>query len=419
MKTFTCTLVTLFLTLTLPLPAADLSLDVRQITSGPNHHFFGYIGHVQNIPWNKSERYILTLRSTFQDRMPGPNDPADILLLDTHNNFSSRVLDQTRAWNPQQGTMLYWNPDAQETQFFFNDRDPKTRKIFTVLFDIAANKRVKEYRYDDTPVANAGVSQTGGSFTAINYARMALLRPVTGYKDATDWTTGMAHPADDGIFKIDIHTGAKTLLVSFDQLAKTIKQLYPPLDIPPLFINHTLWNREGDGIFFFARAGWEDGHKGTRINQPFLIHPNGTHLTPTQFLGGHPEWDFGRRMIGRAGKRQVLFDTDRQLVIGQLGTQEIFPDPEGDVSLSPDGKWFVNGFRVSKEKQNYYAIYRRTDGAHIRSQGFNIGQWGSGDLRLDPAPTWSRSNTQLLVPGLAENHTRQLFLITIHTKPEH
>jgi hypothetical protein len=45
--------------------AADFSITVRQITTGPANHFFGYIGHVQNIPWNGSGRYIVALRTTF------------------------------------------------------------------------------------------------------------------------------------------------------------------------------------------------------------------------------------------------------------------------------------------------------------------------------------------------------------------
>ena len=45
--------------------AAAETLGVEQITRGPQHHFFGYIGHVQNIPWNGSERYLLT-----EDNLP-------------------------------------------------------------------------------------------------------------------------------------------------------------------------------------------------------------------------------------------------------------------------------------------------------------------------------------------------------------
>ena len=96
---------------------AGLRLEVEQITSGPQHHIFGYIGHVQNIPWNASGRYILALRFESQDRLPGPGDPADVVLLDVESGYKVRVVDQSRGWNLQQGTMFYWNPEAAETQF--------------------------------------------------------------------------------------------------------------------------------------------------------------------------------------------------------------------------------------------------------------------------------------------------------------
>ena len=98
--------------------------------------------------------------------------------------------------------MLYWNPLEPETQFFFNDRDPATQDVFCVLFDIQAGKRVAEYRYAETPVGNSGVAQNGGWFLAINYGRLARLRPVTGYPGARDWTIGVKQPENDGIFKV-------------------------------------------------------------------------------------------------------------------------------------------------------------------------------------------------------------------------
>ena len=49
--------------------------------------------------------------------------------------------------------------------------------------------------------------QGGGWFAGINYARMARLRPVTGYRGATDWTEGVLHPENDGIFKINTFFG--------------------------------------------------------------------------------------------------------------------------------------------------------------------------------------------------------------------
>ena len=89
-----------------PQGGAKLSADIRQITFGPRHHFFGYIGHVRTIPWNRSGRYIVALRTSFQDRMPKPGEAAEIVLLDTAGGYSVKAVEQTRAWNFQQGTML-------------------------------------------------------------------------------------------------------------------------------------------------------------------------------------------------------------------------------------------------------------------------------------------------------------------------
>ena len=161
-----------------------MSVEVVQITREPHTHFFGYIGHVQNIPWNKSGRFIVALQIDFHDRMPGPNDPANVVLIDTKNDYTVTIVDQSRGWNPQQGTMFYWNPAKPETQFFFNDRDRKTSKVFCVLYDIELNKRVRKCRFPSTPIDNGGVAQNGDWFLGLNYARMARLRPVTGYKDA-------------------------------------------------------------------------------------------------------------------------------------------------------------------------------------------------------------------------------------------
>lgn len=395
---------------------ASDGLQVEQISFGPQHHFFGYIGHVQNIPWNGNERYILALRSAFMDHMPDGNEPADVVLIDTHDNYKVSKVTESRAWNPQQGTMLYWNPLKPDTQFFFNDRDPETGKVFAVLFDIETKARVREYRFEDHPVGNGGVMQGGGWFAGINYARMARLRPVTGYKGATDWTEGVLHPHDDGVFKVNVDTGQASLLVSFDRLAQVIRKTEPHIDELALFINHTLWNREGDRLFFFARAGWTDNDRYPRINVPFVVNADGSGLKRLQtFIGGHPEWDFGGHMIGAVDGRQVIYDVESDQVVGYLGDEDVFPNPGGDIALSAAGDWFVNGHKERAKGLNFYDLYQRSTGIHIRSRGFSIGAWVSGDLRQDPSPAWNRSGDKLLVPGIVgeDNPTRQLFVISL------
>jgi hypothetical protein len=127
-------------------------------------------------------------------------------------------------------------------------------------------------------------------------------------------------------------------------------------------------------------------------------------------IGGHPEWAEGSKLIGRSGVNQVLYDVVQKKIVGQWGTPEIFPKPEGDVALSPDGQWFVNGYKQGDK--NFYTVYRRRDRAFAKSDGIFKGAY-AGDIRIDPAPRWNRNNDLILVPGIAGNGTRQMFLMRI------
>lgn len=389
-------------------PSFDLKIE--QLTAGNKHHFFGYIGQCQTIPWNATGQYILGLEIDTIDRMPLPGEAATIILIDTQDNNKILRVDTTYAWNPQQGTMFYWNPLAAGTQFFFNDVDRETGKVFTVIYDIEKKKRVREYRYEDTPIGNGGVAADGSAWLGLNYGRLARLRLVTGYPGALDWSKEETAPENDGMFIVDIKTGQKRLLVSYQQLEEKLKQHKPDMNHTGLFINHTLWNRNSDRIYFFVRAGWNE-QGGERINTPCSINADGSGLTLHDLhIGGHPEWAEDSLMIGRQGENQILYDVDKQQVVGQLGTPEMFPDPEGDIALSPDGNWFVNGYKVGTE--NFYAVYRRSDGAFARSAGLDKGAF-SGDIRIDPAPRWNRTNDAILVPGIAANKTRQMFIVKV------
>jgi hypothetical protein len=404
--------------------SAPFELTVRQITSGNKHHIFGYIGQCRTIPWNASGRYILGLELDFIDRMPNPEDAATVFIIDTQDYNKIIRLDKTHGWNPQQGTMFYWNPNHDEDQFFFNDRDVETGQVYTVLYDIQKRKRVREYRFHDASIGNGGVAFDGSTFMAINYGRLARLRPVTGYPGALDFSAEHIAPTNDGIFAVDIATGKKRLLVSYKQMDDALKKHGMHTPHTGLFVNHTLVNRDSNLLYFFARANWTrmpyEKETGEGINVPFTVNLDGSNLTPhKQHIGGHPEWDEGSVMIGSVkqdGQRQqIRYDINTQQIIGRLGDATIFPKPGGDVALSPDGNWLVNGYKPNKEStENFFAVYHRPSGAFARSPGVYKGPYSKNrDVRIDPAPRWNRTNDKILTPGLDKNNRRQMFLIEI------
>ncbi|MCF8392229.1 MAG: hypothetical protein K9H12_16125 [Bacteroidales bacterium] len=390
--------------------SSNFDLEIEQITSGEKHHFFGYIGQCQTIPWNSNGQYILGLEIDSIDRMPKAEEAATIILINTRKNNKIIRIDKTYAWNPQQGTMFYWNPLAPKKQFFFNDRDVETGEVYTVVYDIKKKKRVREYRYKGTPIGNGGVAADGSAWLGLNYGRLARLRPVTGYPGALDWSKDEIAPEYDGVFIVDVKSGEKRLLVSYAQLQEKLIEYQPELKHDGLFINHTLWSRDGNQVYFFARAGWNE-QDYNRINVPFSVHADGSGLSLHEtHIGGHPEWADGSILIGRQGKKQIFYDVDKKKVVGQMGNPDMFPNPEGDISLSPDGNWFVNGYK--KGTENFYAVFNRRDSTFIQSAGLSNGAF-SGDIRIDPAPRWNRTSDAILVPGIDSNKTRQMFIIRL------
>ncbi len=398
----------------------DITLEIEQVTFGTNHHFFGYIGQSLTIPWNRKGNRLICLSSSFHDHLPGKGEAANVNLIHLDSKKDGRYkvekLDESQGWNPQQGTMFFWNPHEPDHQFFFNDRDPKTGVVFTVLYDVKKSQRVKTYNYKNQSFGNSGVCPLGKYFLAINYARMARLRPVTGYKESFDWTKAMAAPKEDGIAIINIGTGEKKILISFEQMAQGLESNGFDVKDRNLFINLTLWSRDGQWIYFFVRAGWKsdkDGREG--LNAACSVKVDGSQFVAGhQHIGGHPEWFRGTQIIGSNNNQQVIYDILQKKIIGKLGSPEIFPKPAGDISLSPNGLWLINGYN-NKSGSNFYSILNLKSGVWVKSPPFDTGDYKK-DLRIDPAPRWNHDNNQLLVPALDENGTRQLFIISIHSK---
>jgi len=386
---------------------------VEQITAGPKHHLFGYIGHALTIPWNKSERYIVSLQTDFYKRMPQKGEAADIILIDTKNDYKIIPVDKTYAWNLQQGTMLYWNPNSPETQFFFNDLDLETGLVFTVLYDIEKRERIREYRFENESVANGGVAPGGKCFAGINYGKISHSREIISYAGAKDFgREGPANPDNDGLFKVSIETGAKELLVSY----KTLAELF---DIPedyPIYVHHTLWNRNSDRIAFIVRGKGE----GKYPNGACVIHSDGTGLERIK-KGGHPEWLDGN-ILSVAGEGGVeLYDVDTKLLEGTIGDTGTFPNPGDDKAYSPDRKWFVVAHKAHTraEKRNYI-FYRFSDQVHFNTPMIPT-YYGAGQAsvtRIDGAPRWNRESNKILVGGVADDGSRQLFIIRIQPENE-
>ena len=114
-------------------------------------------------------------------------------------------------------------------------------------------------------------------------------------------------------------------------------------------------------------------------------------------------------MIGSIANRQAVFDVDSQQLVELIGDRNLFPDPEGDIALSPNLEWLANGYK--QDGKVYYIVHNRRTGETLRSPGYDLYGRISGEVRCDPAPRWNRTGDTLLIPSMMEDGTRQMFVL--------
>ena len=113
----------LFLRTLAAVPAAGLHGQeklppIRALTRGPKFHWFGYYDKLEFDP---SGRYVLGMRSDFENRSPGPDDVIRVGMIDLANDDRWIELGESRAWCWQQGCMLQWRPGSK-SEILWNDR---------------------------------------------------------------------------------------------------------------------------------------------------------------------------------------------------------------------------------------------------------------------------------------------------------
>ncbi len=399
-----------------------IECHARQITQGPQQHLFGYTGMGGHSPWSCNGRFILSLQVDGTERMPEPGEAARVALIDTHQKYKVQVVDRTLAWNLQQGTMLHWNPDAPDTQFFFNDLDAETFDVFAVLYDIEMKQRVKEFRFD-TSIGLFDVPNQGGYFLGINFGRMSRMRKVVRYAGAHDWSQQGTFLDQDGLWKVDIKTGRANLFLSFRQLLQVrpsdwesawpgvkdedIDTYLHQIIVSPddRWIYLTLWGHVTADV---------DGQPVNLIKKrrvAYVIRTDGRDLRvlPTY---KHPEWTHDQQII-TSDPGMPLYDVKQQRLTEPLDPDRAFKEPNNDKAVSPDGAWLVGSEYAPDQAGAIYTFMRLAD-KRIGRSGIIPGVTGLGkDVRVDPAPRWNRDSNAILVPSRVGDGTRQLFVIDL------
>jgi len=374
---------------------------IRHVTTGPNHHFFGYY---DKSPWNTSSTLLAAHQVAFNDRPPEARDKATIGVVRLKDNNRFQPVGVTHAWNWQQGAMLQWHPIDPENWLIYNDR--QEGHPVSVVCDTNGSV-IRTYQrpvYATTP--------DGQSAYSLNFARLANHRPGYGYAGITDTVGDELTPADDGVWLLSLDSGASRLLVSLKDLAEL--QTLGSMKDSHHWINHIQVSPTGSRFAFFHL--WRTGDIGWS-GRLYVADHHGQNLTLVLDSGmiSHYDWLDEEHIliwarVPHIGDRFILcnvHDDTRQIIGKDVLTED------GHCSFSPDRNWVLNDTYPDRFDKRTLMLYRWRDGLRIdlaRLYSPKSKWWG--EIRCDLHPRWSRDGRMVCLDSV-HSGLRQVYVADV------
>jgi len=369
---------------------------VRAITHGALYHWFGYY----EMPcFDAVGQRVLHLGASFEDRPPRPEDTALIGLTDLARD-TMVPLARTWAFNWQQGSMLYWHPQAPDRVVLYNDR---VGNVFrTMLLD------VETMQTRDLGPAHSDVGRLGQLALTLNYARIAATRPGYGYAGPPDPWADLPYPEEDGVGLLDLSTGRWRLSVSLRQVSADLAVDYD-LGGAKLWFNHTLLNPSETRYAFLAR--WRPRGSQAWRTVMYTATPDGSELrrVPGEGMVSHFCWRDDEHLLvwtsieGRGAHFYLVnVNTDAYALVA--------PDQllvDGHCSYSHDGRYILTDtYPDPTDRKRTLMVYDTIHDQVTVLGRFLAPEAFDGEIRCDLHPRWSRDDRQVCFDSVHEGHRR-------------
>ncbi len=356
-------------------------------------------------PWSPSGRQVACLRLPFEDREPGPDDPAELCVIDLEGR-TVRTVARTSGWGHQTAAHQQWG--RSDRRLYYNDK--RGDRPVGVRLDLQTGA-AREY---DGPVWQVHPDESCAICTCLNRGRLTQRGYGVTVRPEAALTNAERASSDDGLYRVDLTTGAQTLLVPLSAVWEVLLDR-KDLAGAVLYAFHCKYNPQGTRILIVVRARFGDGRfvaslVGCRADGSDL-----RTIVPHRLWrrgGHHPIWHpNGRQVLMNLTPgehmRFCLIDADTGAV------QVLADDPPGTghPSISTDGRYLLT------DDTRESGTTRTTT---IRLVDLHAGTWrdlctaespavGGSPLRRDAHPVWSRDDRRILFLA-APSGTRQLFI---------
>jgi len=385
---------------------------VFPLTKMPGFHWFGYYDKLQTDP---TGRLVLAMQTSFEGRSPTHGDVIKIGYIDTKKNNRWTEVGESRSWGWQQGCMLQWVPGS-DREIIWNDRIDG--QFVAHILDISSGKK----RTIPSPVY--ALSPDGKTAITTNFARLQNMRPGYGYAGVADKYEDIKAPDGDGLFRVDLHTGERTLLMSYAQAAG-IQHNGLQLDNYWHWFNHLLVNPSGNRITFLHR--WREWNDDTTVratrgfttrmftlnlngNEPFTIDPSG-HTS-------HFVWHDDDHITAWTKPENEEFGfyllEDKTAKFAPVGKGVMTLNGHNTYVPGTNNEWILNDTYPQGEErlQEMYLFHVPTGRKIILGKFYSPPEY-KGEWRCDLNQKCTRDGKKVLFDSTHEGNGRQVYMMDI------
>jgi hypothetical protein len=346
------------------------------------------------------------MRVEFEHRSPRPDDVIRVGMVDLGDGDRWIELGECRAWCWQQGCMLQWLPGSK-SEVIWNDRQDG-RYVAHIMDVKTRGKRT-------LPGPVYAISPDARWAVAPNFSRLQDCRPGYGYVGVTDPNRDQQAPEDDGIWRMDLRTGRRELIVPY-AAAFRVPAKQDDLGAAKHWINHLLFAPDGKRFIFLHR--WRGPKQGGSFDtRMFTANLDGKELFVLDPYGktSHFIWRDPRSVLAWSwhpshGDRFYLYydRSDRVEVVG-----EGVMTHNGHCSYLPGGEWILNDtYPDAARNQNPY-LFRIKTGERRWLGHFLLPKVYSGEWRCDTHPRFSRNGRMVTIDSPHAGNGRQVYVIDI------
>jgi len=237
-------------------------------------------------PFSPSGRYYAVTRIPFQYKMPVLGDAAQVCVIDLYEQ-SIQTVFTTKCWGHQTGANVNWG--ATDRHLYTND--VIGGKAVCVRIDLETGETMAFagplYHIAPDELSVIGFPHELRDITQLGYG-VAPKRP----GDYASLPVGASK--NEGIWRTDLKTGKKKLLVSLADVAAKVPGP-PPKEGGTYYFWHSKFNRQGTRIVQVLRYMLD----GNRNPMTFTFNADGTDIQYAPMTdrvpvwnnkGGHPNW---------------------------------------------------------------------------------------------------------------------------------